>query len=220
MLLLCARLYSELGLPLAAKQYALAAAAAAKTAPAPELNRYVPRGIILAAQYDRQAGNWISATRLFSIGLMAQNVYCDEPYNHERYPYVWEMMADQALTLRVADAVRPGFVPLLRTITASVGIDTLIDDLLAPTADDPTVTEETYAEEADAQGIGRPFSDATLHATTLGTRSASTGRSPARTNTSRCWPRNATPRHSRYSSANSPHRNRCSCPDASASRSA
>ncbi|WP_327742856.1 hypothetical protein OHO28_51230 [Streptomyces europaeiscabiei] len=160
MLLLCARLYSELGLPLAAKQYALAAAAAAKTAPAPELNRYVPRGIILAAQYDRQAGNWISATRLFSIGLMAQNVYCDEPYNHERYPYVWEMMADQALTLRVADAVRPGFVPLLRTITASVGIDTLIDDLLAPTADDPTVTEETYAEEADAQGIGRPFSDA------------------------------------------------------------
>ncbi|MEU4154256.1 hypothetical protein, partial [Streptomyces sp. NPDC026659] len=160
MLLLCARLYSELGLPIAAKQYALAAADAAKTAPAPELNRYVPRSIILAAQYDRQAGNWISATRLFCIGLMAQNVYCDEPYNHERYPYVWEMMADQALTLRIADAVRPGFVSLLRTITASVGIDTLIDGLLAPTADDPRATEETYTEQADAQGTGRPFSDA------------------------------------------------------------
>ncbi|MFI7368221.1 hypothetical protein ACIBO4_39380 [Streptomyces sp. NPDC050149] len=160
MLLLCARLYSQLGLPIAAKQYALAAAAAAKTAPAPELNRYVPRGIILAAQYDRQAGNWISATRLFCIGLMAQNVYCDEPYNQERYPYVWEMIADQALTLRIAHAVRPGFVSLLRTTTASVGIDTLIDDLLAPTANAPTSTEATYAEEADTQGIGRPFSDA------------------------------------------------------------
>ncbi|MGW6971874.1 hypothetical protein [Streptomyces sp. NPDC054952] len=160
MLLLCARLYSELGLPIAAKQYALAAAAAAKTAPVPELNRYVPRGIILAAQYDRQAGNWISATRLFCIGLMAQEAYCDEPYHHERYPYVWEMMADQALTLRIAGAVRPGFVSLLRKITASVGIDTLIDDLLALTADDPTASEETYTEEADTQGIGRPFSDA------------------------------------------------------------
>ncbi|MER7911430.1 hypothetical protein [Streptomyces sp. NPDC096068] len=49
LLLLCARLYSELGLPIAAKQYALAAATAATSAPAPELNRFVPRGIILAA---------------------------------------------------------------------------------------------------------------------------------------------------------------------------
>ncbi|MGW7244219.1 hypothetical protein [Streptomyces sp. NPDC054804] len=40
-----------------------------------------------------------------------------------------------------------------------MGIDTLIDDLLAPTADDHAATEETYAEEADTQGIGRPFSD-------------------------------------------------------------
>ncbi|MFE2326909.1 hypothetical protein ACFXD5_23800 [Streptomyces sp. NPDC059385] len=160
MLLLCARIYSELGLHLAAKQYALAAATAAKSAPAPELRRFIPHGIILAARYDRQAGNWISATRLFCIGLMAQNAYCDEPYDHERYPYVWEMMADQALTLRVAGAVRPSFVPLLRAITASVGIDTVIDEILAPTADDPTATEEAYAEAADTHGVGRPFSDA------------------------------------------------------------
>ncbi|GGY71126.1 hypothetical protein GCM10010326_76660 [Streptomyces xanthochromogenes] len=160
MLLLCARLYSELGLPTAAKQYALAAATAAKSSPAPELNRFVPRGIILAAQYDRQAGNWITATRLFCIGLMAQNAYCDEPYNHERYPYVWDMMGNQALTLRVADAVRPGFVPLLRTITASAGIDTIIDEMLAPIIGDPAATEEAHAEEADTHGVGRPFSDA------------------------------------------------------------
>ncbi|MFM9736103.1 hypothetical protein ACKI2C_00490 [Streptomyces brasiliscabiei] len=160
MLLLCARLYSELGLAIAAKQYALAAATAAKSSPNPELSGFIPRGIILASRYDRQAGNWISATHLFCIGLMAQDAYCDEPYNNERYPYVWEMMADRALTLHAAGAVRPGFVSLLRTITATVGIDTLIDDLLAPTADAPTTTEETYTEEADTQGIGRPFSDA------------------------------------------------------------
>ncbi|MFJ2232179.1 hypothetical protein [Streptomyces halstedii] len=160
MLLLCARLYSELGLPIAAKQYALAAATAARSAPDAGLGRFIPRGIILAAGYDRQAGNWISATRLFCIGLIAQNAYCDEPYDHERYPYVWEMMGDQALTLRAAQAVRPGFVPLLRTTTASAGIDTVIDDLLAPTADVPAATEEAYAEETDTHGVGRPFSDA------------------------------------------------------------
>lgn len=79
---------------------------------------------------------------------------------HERYPYVWEMMADQALTLRVAGAVRPGLVPLLREITASAGIDTVIDEMLAPTADDPTTTEGAYAETADTHGVGRPSSDA------------------------------------------------------------
>ncbi|MER7050288.1 hypothetical protein [Streptomyces jumonjinensis] len=160
MLLLCARLYSELSLPIAAKQYALAAATAAKSAPNPELSCFIPRGIILAAQYDRKAGNWISATHLFSTGLMAQDLYCDEPYSNERYPYVWETMASQALTLRVASAVRPGFVPLLREITASVGINTILDDILAPTADAPTETEETCVEAADTQGVGRPFSDA------------------------------------------------------------
>ncbi|MFJ3975877.1 hypothetical protein [Streptomyces sp. NPDC090021] len=72
MLLLCARLYSELGLPIAAKQYALAAATGAKSAPNPELSRFIPRGIIHAARYDRQAGNWISATRLFCIGLRSR----------------------------------------------------------------------------------------------------------------------------------------------------
>ncbi|MEU9031506.1 hypothetical protein AB0D46_29120 [Streptomyces sp. NPDC048383] len=70
MLLLCARIYSELGLAVAAKQYALAAATAAKSAPNPELRRFVPHGIIRAAQYDHQAGNWISAAHLFRIGCL------------------------------------------------------------------------------------------------------------------------------------------------------
>ncbi|GAA2247202.1 hypothetical protein GCM10010232_38030 [Streptomyces amakusaensis] len=160
MLLLSARLYSELGLTVAAKQYALAAATAAKSAPAPELSCFIPRGIILAAHYDLQAGNWISATRLFCIGLTAQDAYCDEPYKHDRYPYVWETMADQALTLRAATEVRPGFVPVLRSITGSVGINTILDDMLAPTAGAPAATEESYTAEADEQGMGRPFSDA------------------------------------------------------------
>ncbi|MFG3055519.1 hypothetical protein ACGFZP_31880 [Kitasatospora sp. NPDC048239] len=160
MLLLCARLYSELGLPVAAKQHALAAATFAKSAPAPELRHFVPRGIITAARYDHQAGNWISATHLYCVGVMAQGVYCDEPYDEERHPHVWDMMANQAITQRTATALRPAYLPLLREITATVGIDTVIDDILAAGAEAPAATEEAYADEADVQGVGRPFSDA------------------------------------------------------------
>ncbi|MEU6348353.1 hypothetical protein ABZ896_03400 [Streptomyces sp. NPDC047072] len=160
MLLLCSRIYSELGLAIAAKQYALAAAAAAKSAPDPQLRRFIPRGIILAALYDHEAGDWLSATHLFRIGLWAQNAYLDEPYHPERHPYVWDMMANQATTMRAARAIRPGFVPLIHEITASAGIDTIIDDILAPTSGEPPVTEDACAGAADTRGVGRPFSDA------------------------------------------------------------
>ncbi|GGS72516.1 hypothetical protein GCM10010222_11650 [Streptomyces tanashiensis] len=160
MLLLCSRIYSELGLAMAAKQCALAAAAAARSAPDQELTRFVPRGIILAAQYDHQAGNWLSATHLFRIGLMAQNAYLDEPFNAERYPYVWDMMANQALTVNAALAVRPRFAPMLREVMASVGFATAIDEIVASIPSEPAATEDMYVNEADAQGVGRPFSDA------------------------------------------------------------
>ncbi|WP_031088669.1 hypothetical protein [Streptomyces sp. NRRL WC-3549] len=160
MLLLCSRIYSELGLAMAAKQCALAAAAAARSAPDQELMRFVPRGIVLAAEYDHQAGNWLSATHLFRIGLMAQNVYLDEPFNAERYPYVWDMMANQALTMNAALAVRPRFASMLREAMASVGFATAIDEIVASIPSEPAATEDMYANEADAQGVGRPFSDA------------------------------------------------------------
>ncbi|WP_145504066.1 hypothetical protein [Streptomyces sp. CFMR 7] len=160
MLLLCSRIYSELGLAIAAKQYALAAAAAARSAPDQELTRFVPRGIVLAAQYDHQAGNWLSATQLFRIGLMAQNAYLDEPFNAERYPYVWDMMANQALTMNAALAVRPRFAPMLHEVMASVGFATAIDEIVASIPSKPAATEDLYANEADAHGVGRPFSDA------------------------------------------------------------
>ncbi|MEU3907173.1 hypothetical protein AB0F20_25705 [Streptomyces goshikiensis] len=160
MLLLCSRIYSELGLAIAAKQYALGAAAVAKSAPDQELTRFIPRGIILAAQYDHQAGNWLSATHLFRIGLMAQNFYVDQPFNHERHPYVWDMMANQALTMSAAVAVRPRFAPLLREVMESVGFDEAIDEIVASTSGTPAATEGMYADEADIQGLGRPFSDA------------------------------------------------------------
>ncbi|MFD9335017.1 hypothetical protein ACFWBF_11520 [Streptomyces sp. NPDC060028] len=160
MLLLCSRIYSELGLAMAAKQCALSAAAASRSTSDQELRRFVPQGIILAARYDHQAGNWLSATHLFRIGLMAQNTYLDEPFNAERYPYVWDMMTNQTLTMSAALAVRPRFAPLLREVMAAVGFDAAIDEIVASIPGEPTVTESMYVDEADAQGVGRPFSDA------------------------------------------------------------
>lgn len=160
MLLLCSRIYSELGLAVAAKQCALAAAAASGSAPDQELTRFVPQGIILAAQYDHQAGNSLSATHLFRIGLMAQNAYLDEPFNVERYPYVWDVMANQALTMSAALAVRPRFAPFLREVMASVGFDAAIDEIVASIPGKSAEAESVYIDEADTQGVGRPFSDA------------------------------------------------------------
>lgn len=107
MSLLASRVYARLGLPIAAKQYALSAAVAAQGSNDPDLGVLVARGIVLAASYEHQAGMWLSATQTFRIGLYAQHAYADDPMDLDRYLYVRDMVIDQASILRAARTVRP-----------------------------------------------------------------------------------------------------------------
>jgi hypothetical protein len=55
MMLLASAVYSDLGLPLAAKQYAMSAVSVARMSGGPDLAVLVARGIILTATYEHQA---------------------------------------------------------------------------------------------------------------------------------------------------------------------
>lgn len=157
---LASRVYSELGLPIAAKQYAMSAAVAARNSNDPDLGASVARGFLLGASYEHQAGMWLSATQTFRIGLLAQHHYADEPTNTERYPYVQDMLVDQAFILRAARSVRPEYLPLIEMATSSVGLADVLNAMLAGVNQSPALAEDDYAEIADRAGLGRPFSDA------------------------------------------------------------
>ena len=160
MMLLAARVYSRLGLPIAAKQYALAAAAAANSASDPDLSVIVARGLILAATYDHQAGSWLTATYTFRAGIFAQSALTDDPWSFDRYPYLLDMVIDQAHILRAARTVRPEYLPCIQAAVTSTGVDRMLEPMLQRVAELPPLAEDEYATIADRDGIGRPFSDA------------------------------------------------------------
>ncbi|WP_419703493.1 hypothetical protein [Promicromonospora sp. NFX87] len=160
MMILASRVYDSLRLPLAAKQYALSAAAVARASDDPALAVLIAQGLILSAIDEHKAGQWITATRTFRIGIWAQAKLAGDPWSFERYPYFRNMLTDQCFILRTARSLRPAFLPLIEPIIASTGLNDLVEPMLANVESIPPLSEPEVAESADRSGMGRPFSDA------------------------------------------------------------
>jgi len=58
-LLLIGECYKELDLTFAAKYYALAAAFSAVNSNTPDVRKYIPRGLLRAANYEYLSGAWL-----------------------------------------------------------------------------------------------------------------------------------------------------------------
>lgn len=159
MMLLAADVYSDLGFPLAAKQYAMSAASIARRSDDPRLAVLIARGIILTATYEHQAGLWLTATETFRIGIWAQAQFAGDPWSFERYPYFENMLIDQCFILRTAAAVRPSLLPALEAVIRSTNLDQFVGPMLEAGAGVEPPDEEATADAADRSGIGRPFSD-------------------------------------------------------------
>jgi hypothetical protein len=159
MMLLAAEVYYDLHLPMAAKQYAMSAASVAKASEDPELSALIARGFILAATYEHKAGQWLSATRTFRIGIWAQAQLAGDPWSFERYPYFQNMLIDQCFILRTAATLRPDLLPIVEDVVASTQLDQLVAPMLASVAHVAPMDENEVADAADKGGLGRPFSD-------------------------------------------------------------
>ncbi|MBD2763514.1 hypothetical protein IEE92_13350 [Kocuria sp. cx-116] len=160
MMLLAARVYEELGLPVAAKQYAMSAAAVARESDDPALAALMAQGFILAATYEHKAGQWLTATQTFRIGIWAQAQLAGNPWSFERYPYFLNMLIDQCFIVRTAKSLRPDFLPLIEPVIESTNLNEMLDPMLAEADSIPALGELEVAESADRSGMGRPFSDA------------------------------------------------------------
>lgn len=160
MMLLAARVYEELGLPVAAKQYAMSAAAVARESDEPALAVLMARGFILAATYEHKAGQWLTATQTFRVGIWAQAQLAGDPWSFERYPYFLNMLIDQCFIVRTAQSLRPNFLPLIEAVIESTNLNEMLEPMLASADSIPALNELEVAASADRSGMGRPFSDA------------------------------------------------------------
>ena len=160
MMLLAARVYYDLRLPLAAKQYAMAAASLARQTEDPQLAVLMARGIMVAATCDHLAGQWLTATYCFRVGIWAQAQLADNPWSLSRYPYFENMLIDQAHIMRVAQSVRPEALKIVEPVIESTQLDQILRPMLASVGSIPEMSEDEVTAATDRQRIGRPFSDA------------------------------------------------------------
>ncbi len=146
--------YAILGLPQAAKQFALAAAVSAHASTAHDVGSFVPHGFLRAAVHEYRAGNWASAMELIDIGLTAQDVLVDTEADE------WAEK-DSVRAIREAALIRSAALDLLPSDTAG----RMTEILRSHGAPDKLLDirtewdENRWREIADDQLRGRPFDD-------------------------------------------------------------
>lgn len=159
-ILFLSKCYSELGLRMASKYYALAGAYMASVASDLGLRRYVPQGLFMAADYDYALGAWCSYLLLVGVGLRAFAAY-----GIEKDPSSIESEINRALFHSgIIYAMSRHFAPQLRkTISEAITGWDLADDLddLLQVADKQWANEDIPAIENALcrEHIQTPFCD-------------------------------------------------------------
>jgi hypothetical protein len=104
-----AEIYASLGMLAAAKKYTLGLAAIAQDSHDASDRDLVPAAMFYAANYDHQAGAWVSSAELFAVASLAQAAYAADPWNTDRYSHLPWAIHYQAVTVVVARQLRPAF---------------------------------------------------------------------------------------------------------------
>lgn len=150
-------IYSELGMYLAAKKYALAMAVFARGSADPDDRNLVPIALFSAANMDHLAGAWIASAKLATIAGQAHLQWAPDPGNLERHAYITDAMKYQGYTTVIAEQTRPEFVPIVHDILRSGLFDGFAHarDTATPTA---PRTEQEWTDWLSDKASA-PFSD-------------------------------------------------------------
>lgn len=115
----------------------------------------MPAGLIAAGEADYLAGAWCGAAELYEEGLFAAGAYWEgDPDDHDA---VLNGIGHLAWIHAAARVLAPSLVPQLAASAERTGaaryVEALRDDV-------PTWSVAEWERTADAQLLGRPFSDA------------------------------------------------------------
>ncbi|WP_024805636.1 hypothetical protein [Nocardia sp. BMG51109] len=150
-------LYSELGMYLVAKKYALGLAALAYDGAAPSDSDLTPLGMFAAAKMDHLAGAWIASAKLATMAGRAHMALAPDSGNLERHTIVTEAIKFQGFTTVIAEQTRPAFLPLVHSILRG----SIFDEFTHPRAISTSANAQTEVEWTDwlSETAGAPFSD-------------------------------------------------------------
>lgn len=154
-----AKIYRELGLPHAAKQYALAAAAAATTAAKPDVVAdLVAPAIVFGSICSYDAGAWFDAVALGHIARMAHAHFAEHAYDYDEHSELHDLDLTEAFVVSAARAFRPALLPAVEALLTEFGtwesVSTMLDD-----AGPYPYAEDQFDDMVADQLVGIPCSD-------------------------------------------------------------
>ncbi|WP_433261581.1 hypothetical protein ACQPZF_27215 [Actinosynnema sp. CS-041913] len=150
-------IYSTLGMYLAAKKYALAMAALARSSADADDRKLVPIALFSAANMDHLAGAWISSAKLATIASQAHFAWAPDPGNLERHAYITDAIKYQGFTTVIAEQTRPEFLPIIHDIQRDSVFDGFTHTRDTPASGTPRSEQEWTDWLSDKAGA--PFSD-------------------------------------------------------------
>jgi len=156
---LIGRIYAELRLPHAAKQYALAVATIASSSGGSTVQDLVPEVLIDAVDYCYLAGAWGDAMAIAQIAIRAHNVFAEDAFNHDIHPSLEVLDFDIMTPILAADRFRPEILPVLRETLGETGYGELMADAAGELRDSFKFDEDGFVDSADEQLAGRAFAD-------------------------------------------------------------
>ncbi len=155
-MLLIADVYARLQMPLAAKQYALAAAIAAQASADDGVLDLVPPGLLAAANAEHHAGAWCGAVELYEPALLACHALTEGGLDPEH-----EDVQAAITHLGIASMAARDFAPGLLEPIDDVIERTGLNEVLVPEREGlEPLPESEWASRAVGQLTGLPFSDA------------------------------------------------------------
>lgn len=152
-MLLLSQCYRHLGLPLAAKQFALSAVGAAQASGDDTNVDLVARGLAQAAHSDYDSGAWCGAAELYEVAFMARDLYDSESGDPGE---LWTAAGMHlSMVAMAARDTEPRLQACIDSICRRAGGEQLLTtrDALTP------LSPEEWVRRADGQLEGRPFSD-------------------------------------------------------------
>ncbi|WP_432245631.1 hypothetical protein ACRB8A_03860 [Arthrobacter sp. G.S.26] len=120
MSMLISDLYSRMGLPLAAKQYALSAATLAHSTSDPALAAFIPLAFMQASLCDYRSGMWLSSAGLAKAALDVHSSLSKAPGDPDRHPYLSELVESQLRIYGVARSSFPACFSIAKPVVLSL----------------------------------------------------------------------------------------------------
>ncbi|MEV6948238.1 hypothetical protein AB0N07_41205 [Streptomyces sp. NPDC051172] len=152
------KIYGDLNLQQAARQYALAAAAVAASSSDAEHEDMLPAALTEAMNYTYAAGHWGDALALAGLAFMTHHLYAEAPDDYPSHSYIQQLDFHAGMVLLSAERFRPSLSGVLTQLMDPNYLSDL-DELLTELRPSFTHTEQQFIQNTEEQLNGRPFSD-------------------------------------------------------------